>query len=256
MKLNGVTRFRDEICKGVDSAAVARALAAGGYLEHEEGRHTKSVRLPGRGKTRVFAVGASILDETSMLAALVINCGDAGDGGDIDGKLVRSFNMPRGVLVPGGGGVAGGAGDTPLVSGPLLGPPNVPGEGARQGKPEGGHVPGRPGVPASQLKRRTLSSRSRKAVVLLNRFGVRTTGLGVVIFRNYDNAALRDAMRVLGMDSWPLRIIDPDSVPFGVPVMQLISAGWVQLFQKASAARKIEKEMKGDAKGAGKNVSA
>jgi hypothetical protein len=89
--------------------------------------------------------------------------------------------------------------------------------------------------------------------VLLNHFGVRTTGLGVVIFRNYDNAALRDAMRVLGMDSWPLRIIDPDSVPFGVPVMQLSSAGWVQLFQEASAARKtiagsdllnIEKEMK------------
>jgi hypothetical protein len=77
-------------------------------------------------------VGASILDETSMLAALVINCGDAGDGGDIDGKLVRSFNMPRGVLVPGGGGVAGAAGDTPLVSGPPLGPPNVPGEGARR----------------------------------------------------------------------------------------------------------------------------
>lgn len=52
---------RDEICKGVDSAAVARALAAGGYLEHEEGRHTKYVRLPERGKTRVF-----------------VHCGDAG----------------------------------------------------------------------------------------------------------------------------------------------------------------------------------
>jgi len=229
---------RDEICKGVDSAAVARALAAGGYLEHEEGRHTKYVRLPERGKTRVF-----------------VHCGDAGDGGDNDGKLARSFNMPRGVPVPGGGGVAGAAGDTPPVSGPALGPPDAPGEGARPGKPEGGHVPARPGVPAGQLKRRTLSSKTRKAAELLNQFGVRPTGSGLVIWRGHDNAPLRGAIRLLRMESWPLRVIDPECVPLGLPVMPLNIAGWAEDGRQASAAREtrtgsdllmIEKDIKGE----------
>jgi len=51
-----------EVCKGFDHHAVARALAERGFLQKGDGRNlTASVRVPGVGKTRLYAVTSALL---------------------------------------------------------------------------------------------------------------------------------------------------------------------------------------------------
>jgi uncharacterized protein (DUF927 family) len=55
--------FRQEVCEGFDSRAVARALLQRGYLDCEPPHLTKKPRLPEVGTIRVYAVKSSILGE-------------------------------------------------------------------------------------------------------------------------------------------------------------------------------------------------
>ena len=51
-----------EVCKGFDHHAIARALADRGFLQKGDGRNlTASVRVPGVGKTRLYAVTSALL---------------------------------------------------------------------------------------------------------------------------------------------------------------------------------------------------
>ena len=56
--------FREEVCKGMDHAAIARALGQAGWLECESGRLTKKIRTPD-GQTYFYIVSASILGENA-----------------------------------------------------------------------------------------------------------------------------------------------------------------------------------------------
>ena len=227
--------FRSEICRGFDSSAVARALAARGYLEHERGRHTKAARLPGLGKTRIYSVKTSILGETAMIAPPI--GGDGGDGGDSDGKLVRRNGMPRFALVPNTGRAAGAGGDIALESGLDLAPQVAQQECGISLKVGGNKTPEVPCVDAGEEPQHILTSEAPQAAALLNRCGVRPIESALIIWQDQDGTALRAAIRLLGMESWPLRIIDPDSVPFGVPVVRLSDHGWRELWMQARAAR-------------------
>lgn len=53
--------FKDEVCKGFDHNAVARELAARGFLRFEAGRTTVKPRLPGLGTVRVYCVRDTIM---------------------------------------------------------------------------------------------------------------------------------------------------------------------------------------------------
>ena len=220
--------FRSEICKGFDSSAVARALAARGYLEHERGRHTKAARIPGLGKTRIYWVKASILGETNMIAAQI--GGDGGDGGDSDGKLVSRNDMPRFALVPNTGTAGGVGGDIALQSRPDLAPEVPLQECGISVKVGGDQTPVIPCVGAGEVPEHILTPDAHQAAALLNRFGVRPIESDLIIWKDQDGPALRDAIHLLGMESWPLRIIDPDCVPFGVPVVRLSDNGWRELW--------------------------
>jgi putative DNA primase/helicase len=53
--------WKREVCKGLDAGAVAELLRQRGHLEHEAGRLTRSHRVPGLGKVKLFHVKASVL---------------------------------------------------------------------------------------------------------------------------------------------------------------------------------------------------
>lgn len=53
--------FRNDVCRGLDAAAVARELRDLGLLVHEADRFTMKQRIPGIGKVPVYHLKASIL---------------------------------------------------------------------------------------------------------------------------------------------------------------------------------------------------
>jgi putative DNA primase/helicase len=53
--------FKRQVCKGLDTETVAKLLSARGHLEHEKGRYTRTHRVPGLGKVKLYHVKASIL---------------------------------------------------------------------------------------------------------------------------------------------------------------------------------------------------
>ncbi len=57
--------FRREVCKGLDMETVSKLLSARGHLEHEKGRYTRTHRVPGLGKVKLYHVKASILADES-----------------------------------------------------------------------------------------------------------------------------------------------------------------------------------------------
>ena len=75
--------FRRDVCAGFDPKMVLRNLRAQGYLDHDRGRFDKSVRLPGVGKRKVYAIKARILEQRQTIPAVhVERIGDNGDNGD------------------------------------------------------------------------------------------------------------------------------------------------------------------------------
>jgi uncharacterized protein (DUF927 family) len=229
--------FSSEICRGFDPSAVARALAAHGYLEHERGRHTKQARLPGLGKTRIYWVRASILGKTNVITPQT--GGDDGGGGDSDGKLFRRNGMPRFARVPNTGTAVGAGGDIALQSGPELAMELRLQECGISVKGGGKQTPVVPYVGTGEVSEHILASEAQQAAGLLNRCGVRPIESGLIIWEDQDGTAVRDAIRLLGMENWPIRIIDPACVPFGVPVGRLSDNRWRELWMQASAAREI-----------------
>ncbi len=85
--------FRRDVCAGFDPKAVLRNLKVHGFLEHDQGRLDKSVRLPGAGKTRVYAITAGILEGRS--AVRVAGSGDTGDNGDNSSNLPKARKSKR-----------------------------------------------------------------------------------------------------------------------------------------------------------------
>jgi hypothetical protein len=56
--------FRQKICIGLDPTSVAKALAARGYLEKDaSGNLTRTERLPGGTRTRVFVINGELLND-------------------------------------------------------------------------------------------------------------------------------------------------------------------------------------------------
>ncbi len=55
--------WRRDVCKGLDAAAVAELMRKRGHLVHEAGRLTKSYRVPGLGKTKLYYLKASVLSD-------------------------------------------------------------------------------------------------------------------------------------------------------------------------------------------------
>jgi uncharacterized protein (DUF927 family) len=56
--------FRQKICIGLDSAIVAKTLAARGYLEKDaEGNLTRTERLPDGSRTRVYVINGRLLND-------------------------------------------------------------------------------------------------------------------------------------------------------------------------------------------------
>ena len=54
--------WRSELCKGLDAAALARAMIAKGWMTASEANHlTRSIRVPGIGKTRLYCITSSFL---------------------------------------------------------------------------------------------------------------------------------------------------------------------------------------------------
>jgi hypothetical protein len=54
--------WRQEVCKGLDAGAVARALADAGWLRTDKsGKLATLVRVPGAGPTRVYAIDPGFL---------------------------------------------------------------------------------------------------------------------------------------------------------------------------------------------------
>jgi uncharacterized protein (DUF927 family) len=54
--------WREEICRGFDPRALAAVMVTHGMMEPENGdRHAKSVRVPGRGKLRLYHLPARFL---------------------------------------------------------------------------------------------------------------------------------------------------------------------------------------------------
>jgi hypothetical protein len=76
---------RRRVCAGFDSKMVLGNLRAQGYLDHDHGRLDNSVRLPGVGKTRVYAIKARILEQRAQSHS----CASPGDNGD---KGVQRFD--------------------------------------------------------------------------------------------------------------------------------------------------------------------
>jgi len=85
--------FRRDVCAGFDPQVVLRILKVRGFLEHDLGRHDKSVRLPGTGKKRVYAIKAGILDTRSTVQAR--DSGDTGDNGDNSSDLPKAGKSIR-----------------------------------------------------------------------------------------------------------------------------------------------------------------
>jgi putative DNA primase/helicase len=52
-----------EICAGLDPRRTARVLAERGFIDHDEGRYSKTVRVPGHGVQRLYHVVSSLLEE-------------------------------------------------------------------------------------------------------------------------------------------------------------------------------------------------
>jgi hypothetical protein len=145
--------------------------------------------------------------------------------------------MPRFALVPNTGRAAGAGGDTALESGLDLAPQVAQQECGISLKVGGNKTPEVPCVDAGEEPQHILTSEAPQAAALLNRCGVRPIESALIIWQDQDGTALRAAIRLLGMESWPLRIIDPDCVPFGVPVVRLSDHGWRELWMQARAAR-------------------
>ena len=55
--------FRNEVCKGLDSRAVAELLRKRGHLKHEKDRLTIKHRLPGMDKVPVYHLKPSIFGD-------------------------------------------------------------------------------------------------------------------------------------------------------------------------------------------------
>ena len=54
--------WRGELCKGLDPAAIAKAMIAKGWMQTGEGKHlARQVRVPGIGKTRLYCITSSFL---------------------------------------------------------------------------------------------------------------------------------------------------------------------------------------------------
>lgn len=53
--------WKRDVCKGVDAAAVAELMRQRGHLVHETGRLTRSFRVPGLGKVKLYHLKASVL---------------------------------------------------------------------------------------------------------------------------------------------------------------------------------------------------
>jgi hypothetical protein len=78
--------FRRDACAGFDPKVVLRTLKVNGFLERDLGRLDKSIRLPGAGKKRVYAIKASILEGQPLG---VTGNGDSGDTGDNHSALPK-----------------------------------------------------------------------------------------------------------------------------------------------------------------------
>ncbi|HLJ46716.1 MAG TPA: DUF927 domain-containing protein [Bryobacteraceae bacterium] len=55
--------FQDEVCAGYDHRLIAKELVKLGYLEHDQGRNTKKVRLPDVGMVNAYMILPSLLSE-------------------------------------------------------------------------------------------------------------------------------------------------------------------------------------------------
>ncbi len=53
--------WKRDVCKGLDAAAVAELMRKRGHLVHETGRLTRSFRVPGLGKVKLYHLKASVL---------------------------------------------------------------------------------------------------------------------------------------------------------------------------------------------------
>jgi uncharacterized protein (DUF927 family) len=62
--------WASEICKGFDPGVIARAMVERGWMEPGEGKNmTKSVRVPGVGKTRLYTIPAAFLENEEKAGA-------------------------------------------------------------------------------------------------------------------------------------------------------------------------------------------
>jgi len=68
--------FRREVCKGFDARAVARAMAAKGWLVTEAGRHTTNARIPGEGLRRVYVIPPEFMSGNAISDGNTENTGN------------------------------------------------------------------------------------------------------------------------------------------------------------------------------------
>jgi hypothetical protein len=113
--------FRREVCAGFDPKAVAKVLAARGHLAHDKNRWDTKATLPEFGKTRVYAVKATIMGSPNTVigtttlgsAETTVAGGDSGASGDSGANLQQhQGNRPlgNGPMVSAPDGAAGDSG--------------------------------------------------------------------------------------------------------------------------------------------------
>jgi hypothetical protein len=56
--------WREEVCKGFDANAIARAVASRGWLESDADHLTKRIRIPTLGAMRLYLVPAAFMAES------------------------------------------------------------------------------------------------------------------------------------------------------------------------------------------------
>jgi hypothetical protein len=52
-----------EICAGLDPRRTAAVMAAKGFIDHDGGRYSKTIRVPGHGPHRLYHVLSSLLED-------------------------------------------------------------------------------------------------------------------------------------------------------------------------------------------------
>jgi uncharacterized protein (DUF927 family) len=68
--------FRQEICKGYDAKAVARAMALRSWLVTEADRHPTNARIPGEGLRRVYVIPPEFMSGNAVLDGNAENSGN------------------------------------------------------------------------------------------------------------------------------------------------------------------------------------